>query len=196
MAIKIPGWIAKSWKYFTSAAGAAAATALVLLMPDSPDNYARQIIVGMDSTVVIVGTDTTKHATTEADLSQKYRAADEYDNGYRLHVWTYKTINTLTGEVTPEMVLTFAPPIGCQVNWKARAGKAEIAEEKIPEKLETLPADKAQELGWYPVMDTVEISDKGAIELKKRWSTDTKAVRLEYDAKAVAEPVAEVEAVK
>lgn len=191
MAIKIPNWIAKSWKYFTGAAGATAVTALVLLMPDSPDNYARQIIVGIDTTVVIAGTDTSRHATTEADLTQKYRAADEYDNGYRLHVWTYKTINTLTGEVTPEMVLTIAPPIGCQVNWKARAGKAEIAEEKIPEKLEALPADKAQELGWYPVYDTIETKDKGANLLTKRWSTDTKAVRVEY-----VEPVAEVEAVE
>jgi hypothetical protein len=198
MAIKIPNWIANSWKYFTGAVGAAAATALVLLMPHDPGQFARQIVVGMDTTMVIVGTDTTRHATTQADLSQTYRSAQLYDDGYRLHIWEYKTVNTLTGEVTPEILLTIAPPIGMQVNWKARAGVSELAREKIPEMLEILPVEKAIEIGWRLVVDTVEIDADKNIELKKDWTTDAERqpVRIAYKIEDIGIGSGEIEDVK
>lgn len=179
MAIKIPNWISNTWKHFISAAGAAAATALVLLMPHTPEQFNRQIVVGQDTTLVIAKGDTTRHATTQDDLSQTYRSATLYDNGYRLHVWEYKTVDVLTGEVTPEMVLTIAPTVGMQVNWKARAGKAELAQEKIPECLETLPVEKAAEIGYFPVLDTNVVTDSTgkviSATTSKRWTTDKDA---------------------
>lgn len=194
MALKIPNWIAGTWKYFTSAVGAAAATALVLLMPHNPEDFAKQIVVGQDTTVVIINGDTTRHATTEQDLTQKYRPAVLYDDGYTLHVWEYKTINTLTGDVTPELLLTIAPPIGMQVNWKARAGRAELAAEKIPEKLDALPVEKAEELGWIAVVDTVEKDDKGGIEMTKVWKNDlaAKPERVKFEAAVDAGEATEI----
>jgi len=189
MAIKIPNWIKSTAKYFATAFGAGAATALVVVMAITPDQYARQIVVGQDTTMVIVNGDTTRHETTESDLTQKYRAAEQYDNGYRLHVWEYKTINVLTGEVTPEVLLTIAPPVGMQVNWKARAGSAELATNKIPEKLDALGDSLSNAIGYYKVMDTVDVDSVKTFELQRRWADDkdAKPVRIEYVAPVIGE---------
>jgi len=189
MAIKIPNWIKNTAKYFATAFGAGAATALVVVMAITPDQYARQIVVGQDTTMVIVNGDTTRHETTESDLTQKYRAAEQYDNGYRLHVWEYKTINVLTGEVTPEVLLTIAPPVGMQVNWKARAGNAELATNKIPEKLDALGDSLSNAIGYYKVMDTVDVDSVKTFELQRRWADDkdAKPVRIEYVAPVIGE---------
>lgn len=184
MAIKIPNWVKNTWTWFASVTGALAATALVVSMPHEPEQFNRQIVVGQDSTITIENGDTTKRVTTENDLTHmKIRAAEQYDDGFRLHVWEYKTINTLTGEVTPEVLLTVAPPIGTQVVWWYRGGAGEVAREKIPEKLEGLGSDSlAAVLGWYPVMDTVETDTAKTVELRKRWVTDVKVepTRVEY----------------
>ena len=189
MAIKIPNWIKNTAKYFATAFGAGAATALVVVMAITPDQYARQIVVGQDTTMVIVNGDTTRHETTESDLTRKYRAAEQYDNGYRLHVWEYKTINVLTGEVTPEVLLTIAPPVGMQVNWKARAGSAELATNKIPEKLDALGDSLSNAIGYYKVMDTVDVDSVKTFELQRRWADDkdAKPVRIEYVAPVIGE---------
>jgi hypothetical protein len=193
MDIKIPNWIANTWKYFAGAAGAAVAAGLVVLMPHEPGDFNKQIVVGLDTTLVITGKDTARHATTEEDRQAKYRSAVEYDNGYRLHQWEYKTINTLTGEVTPELLLTIAPQIGTQVNWRVRCGAAELASEKIPELLETLPVEKAEEIGWVAVVDTVEKDDKGSVSLDKTWKNDVnaKAERVKFEASVDAGEVVE-----
>ena len=187
MAIKIPNWIKNTAKYFATAFGAGTATALVVLMPHTPDQFDRQVVVGQDTTMVIENGDTTIRATTISDLTQKYRAKEQYDNGYRLHVWEYKTVNVITGEVTPELLLTIAPPVGMQVNWKARAGKAELAREKIPEKLDSLGDSLANAIDYYRVMDTVEIDSLKNIEFQRRWvdDKDGKPVRVEYVAPVI-----------
>jgi hypothetical protein len=192
MAIKIPNWVSQTWKYFVTGIGAAAATFLAFNTPDDISDY-RQIVVGQDSVMVVVDGDTTVRATTEDDWRQKLRPADLYDNGYRLHVWQYYTINTLTGEKEPQIILTMAPPIGTQVNFTARAGRSELAEEKIPEKLETLPIEKAAEIGWYPVTDTMETAVKDSTYLQKRWANDAEAVSVKIK---YVEPIAELEAVE
>ena len=193
MAIKIPNWVKNTAKYFATAVGAMAATALVVLMPDAPEQYIVQRYIGQDTTITIVGGDTTKVPTDENALTHlKNRAQEQYDNGYRLHVWEYKTINTLTGEVTPEMLLTVAPPVGMQVVWYVRAGSGEIAKEKIPEKLTALGDSLANAISWYGPKDTVELDATGKVtELVRRWVKDStaKPVRIKYVAPVEPEPI-------
>jgi len=190
MAIKIPNWIKRPVTYFYSAVGVIAAAALVVIMPDAPEQYLVQVYIGQDTTITIVGGDTTKTVTDENTLTHlKNRAQEQYDNGYRLHIFKHITVNTLTGEMTPEKLLTIAPPVGMQVVWTVRAGAGEIATEKIPEKLEALGDSLANEIGWYCVMDTAEVDSEKTTITQPRWTEDStaKPVRIEYVAPSESE---------
>ena len=179
MKIAIPTWIKVSGKYILG--GAAAVVGLLWIQSgQSPEELAKavQIYMTADSIMIVENGDTVQRELNEMDKCQMFRRrfGSVYDNGYTQHIWNYQTIDLLTGDVTPQYVVSSIPAIGTQVNWKIRSGKAELATEKIPEKLDGLPLDKAAEQGYYSVVDTTIYLDSLGKEIKrvsvKLWTKD------------------------
>jgi hypothetical protein len=143
-----------------------------------------------DSTGRVLFLDTVRVAraldVTLSGITMRRKNGSVYDNGFTQHVFRHDAVDLLTGEVTGEYVIGIIPPVGTQTNFKFRCGRSELAEEKIPERLESLPVEKANEIGWYAVKDTVKI-DEGVSELKTRWTTDKDAKPVKIDEKPLGE---------
>jgi len=177
------------------------------LAQDILDDAEQRIIEG-DSIMIITATrdslgetvsrDTLVRAVQEADLNTgMFRLKDTTADGYTIYKVTIGSINLLTKKDSTHYIFASRPPIGTQWNLKIRQSKTEIAEEKIPEKLEQLVVKTGSDsaclaIGWQAVKDTVETAVKDSVYLSKRWCTDGVAVRVKYVAEPVEEPIGEV----
>jgi hypothetical protein len=224
MAIKIPGWVEKTGGWILS--GVLAVSTIFLAANQNPqfrqalDDEKVYLFIGTDSTAIIKARrdatgevirdttgavmhwDTTKHATTENDLSlklQRWSNPDDYSdstyaNGFLQLIFDVSAVSLLSGNACGLYHIETTPEIGTNMVMRLRRSRSEIATEKIPEKCEQIGAEKAAEKGWYPVGDTTMYPREGksdSVVLVTRWTMNANAKPV----KTIVEPV-ELESVE
>ncbi len=173
--MKIIDGVKKIWKGAVTALTTAAATVAVMMSVHSPEiaqdrlDDAHQMYIAPDSTMeitavrdsagAVIRRDTVMRATNpDVDLKLKLQqwGNQVYADGYTQFIVTIETVNLLTGADSVHYIIASTPQIGTNVVISIDEGAAELATEKIPERLNSLPLEKAQALGYVCSYDSVK----------------------------------------